>query len=476
MFLPLDRKPDWKNPPLITLILVIANVLVFYMWQFNDDQREQDTYAYYTQSELDLIELKAYVEYKVQRRVDSEESQVTRDTYTEMRTNGDFQNKLEQELIITPDTEIYSNWRSKRDHFEQLRDRSVSSKYAFNPSQPSLVTYFTSLFLHADSGHLFGNMIMLILLGLGIEILLGRSLFLLGYVLSGLSGNLLSALIDADQFIYGLGASGAIAGVMGMAIIIYGFRKINFFYFMIFYFDVIKARAIWLLPIYILSQAIIEFAFNTNTNVTVHIGGFAGGLAFTGILKLIPAAIKHELIDEPQQQSDFTRKFNHAQSLLSRLNIEEAKEIFLKLDKQYPNNLAILQQLFTIAKYNPASDEYHELAYKLLNLAGADSETVNIIHSTYRHYASHAKPRPRWTPELLARIAEKFAHNQKITEAENIINYMIKSIPDFERNAVGLAILIENYKNREQDKYDKYLKMLLELYPDSAEAQQAANL
>ena len=63
MFLPLDRKPDWKNPPLITLILVIANVLVFYMWQYNDDQREQTTYEYYAQSELDLIELKAYVEY-----------------------------------------------------------------------------------------------------------------------------------------------------------------------------------------------------------------------------------------------------------------------------------------------------------------------------------------------------------------------------------------------------------------------------
>ncbi len=472
MFLPLDRKPDWKNPPLITLILVIANVLAFYMWQFNDDQREQTTYEYYTQSELDLIELKAYVEYRLQHESSNTEHSVTRDTYDEMRSNGDFQNKLEQERIITPASENYQDWRFKRERFEQLRDRSVSSKYAFNPSQPRLITYFSSLFLHADSGHLFGNIIMLILLGLGIEILLGRSLFLIGYLFSGLASNGLSALIDGDKFIYGLGASGAIAGVMGMAIVIYGFRKINFFYFMIFYFDVIKARAIWLLPIYVVSQAIIEFAFNTNTNVTAHLGGFLGGLVFAGMLKFIPNAIKHELIDESQQQSSFASEFNDAQALLTKLDIENAKKKFLALDKKYPNNLAILQQLFTIAKYNPASEEYHELAYKLLNLPGADSETISIIHATYRHYASQAKPRPRWTPELLATIAEKFASNEKLIEAENIINYMIKSIPDFAQNPAGLATLAKHYKNIEQDKYEKYLKLLTELYPESKEAQQ----
>ncbi|VAW96371.1 hypothetical protein MNBD_GAMMA21-1002 [hydrothermal vent metagenome] len=473
MFLPLDRKPDWKNPPLITLILVIANIFVFYMWQLNDDQRELDTYAYYSSSELDLIELKAYVEFKVQHKDSRKEPQVTHDTYQEMRTDGKFQNLLEQELIIKPGSENYDDWRSRRDHFEQLRDRSISSKYAFNPSQPRFVTYFTSLFLHADSGHLFGNMILLILLGLGIEILLGRSLFLLGYLISGLSANGLSVLIDGDKFIYGLGASGAIAGVMGMAIVIYGFRKINFFYFLIFYFDVVKARAIWLLPIYIFSQAIIEFAFNTNTNVTAHIGGFLGGLIFTGILKLTPNAIKHELIDTPQQQTDFTKKFSDAQALLASMNIEAARKKFLALNKKYPGNQIIQQQLFTIAKYNPASDEYHELANKLLSLTATDKETINIIHATYRHYASHAKPRPRWTPELLAGIAMKFSAHQKITEAENIINYLIKSIPDFSHNAAGLATLIEFYKNREQAKYEKYLKILLELYPNSTEAQKS---
>ena len=231
MFLPLDRKPDWKNPPLITLILVIANILVFYMWQFNDAQREHDTYAYYDQSELSLIELKAYVEYKLHRKKTGQQTQVTHNTYREMQIDGDFQKLLEQELVIRPDDKDFSDWRSKRDRFEQLRDRSITSKYAFNPSQPRFVTYFTSLFLHADSSHLFSNMILLILLGLGIEILLGRSLFLLGYIISGLSANALSVLIDGDKFIYGIGASGAIAGIMGMAIMIYGLRKINFFYF-----------------------------------------------------------------------------------------------------------------------------------------------------------------------------------------------------------------------------------------------------
>jgi len=469
MFLPLDRKPDWSNPPLVTLVLVIANVLIFYMLQFSDQRYEQDTYKYYSRSALALTELKAYVKYNADKEKSS--PRTSHHSYAEMHLDGVFQHKLEQNLIIKPGDADYDDWRVKRDKFEQLRARSVISRYAFNPSQPTAITFFTSLFLHADTGHLVGNIVMLILLGLGIEILLGRSLFLLGYLASGLCANALSLLIDGDKFIYSLGASGAIAGVMGMAIVIYGLRKINFFYFLIFYFDVVKARAIWLLPIYILAQAIIEFAFETNTNIAAHIGGFLGGLAFTGILKFIPNAINQELVDQSQQQSDFEQAYSEAQALLMSMDIDKAQAKFLALDKKHPNNILIQQQLFVIAKYDPTSDEYHQLANTLLNLPGSDPTTTNAIYATYRHYANHAKPKPRWTPELLINIAGKFAANQKLTDAEKIIIALLKSAPTFSRNAEGLASLIKYYNNVDQVKYQKYKTILLERYPDSNEAQ-----
>ncbi|MGD8925704.1 MAG: rhomboid family intramembrane serine protease [Thioalkalispiraceae bacterium] len=473
MFLPLERKPDWRNPPLITLILVIANVMIFYMWQHNDTRYENTAYGYYESSNLDITELKKYSEYRKNESRQQDEAQVKLypgDLFKDMIMDGEFQKKLAANEIIKPGDPEFSDWRSKRDTFEAMLNKSVATKYALNPSRPSLLTYFTSMFIHANSAHLIGNMIMLILLGLGIEILMGRLLFLLGYILSGLAGNQLYVMLNSDTFTYGLGASGAIAGVLGMAIIIYGIRKINFFYFLFVYFDFIRARAIWILPLYILSQVIIYFVFGSEINVAAHLGGLLGGLGFTAVVKLIPNAINEDYIDESDRKEIYTKGFAAAQQLIASMKIDEARKKFLALEKQYPDDIKIMQQLFTIAKYNPASEDYHHYAHKLLMLPDTDPKSVKAMFETYQHYAAKAKPKPRWTPELLANIAIKFAAGGKLDDAEKIANILVKAMKDFEKNAEVLSALVKHYKNVDADKSVQYKNTLLDLYPDSAEA------
>lgn len=473
MFLPLERKPDWRNPPLITLILVIANVLIFYMWQFSDQRYENDAYSHYETSNLDIIELKKYSEYRKQKNEAEAEKPAyhyTGELFKEMLMDGQFQKKLANNEIIRPDDPDYVDWRSKRDTFQALLNKSVSTKYALNPSQPSLLTYFTSMFLHADNAHLIGNMIMLILLGLGIEILVGRLLFLLGYVAAGLAGNHLYVMLYSDTFSYGLGASGAIAGVLGMAIMIYGLRKIYFFYFLFVYFDFIKARAVWILPLYIFSQAIIYFVFDSNINVAAHLGGLFGGLLFAGVLKFIPNAIRKDFVDEDQTKNAYRKEFTAAQQLIASMKIDEARKKFEALEKRHPDDIKIQQQLFTIAKYNPASEDYHRYAYKLLMLPGTDPATIKAIFETYQHYAAKAKPKPRWTPELLANIAIKFAAGGKLDDAEKIANILVKAMKDFEKNAEVLSALVKYYRNVDAEKSTRYKNTLLDLYPDSVEA------
>ena len=473
MFLPLERKPDWRNPPLITLILVIANIMVFYMWQYSDVRYEQDAYRYYETSNLDIIELKKYALYREQQskeRGNTPDKFFAGELFKEMIMDGQFQNKLQSNQIISPDEPDYRDWREKRDNFEAMLNKSVSTKYALNPSQPTLLTYFTSIFLHADSAHLIGNMIMLVLLGLGIEIIMGRILFLLGYIVAGLAGNQLYVMMYSDTFSYGLGASGAITGVLGMAIMLYGFRKINFFYFLFIYFDFVRARAIWILPLYILSQVIIYFIFDSTVNVAAHLGGLIAGLGFTGLLKLIPNAINQDFIDESHAKAAYAKDFAAAQQLIASMKIDEARKKFLALEKQYPDDIKIQQQLFTIAKYNPASEDYHHYAYKILMMPGTDSKTIKAIFETYQHYAAKAKPKPRWTPELLANIAIKFAAGGKLGDAEKIANILVKAMKDFEKNAEVLSALVKYYKNVDADKSVLYRNTLLDLYPESAEA------
>lgn len=106
-------------------------------------------------------------------------------------------------------------------------DSSVISKYALQPLDVHLLHQyyraFTAMFLHANFQHIFFNMIALLIVGPAVEVLLGKARFLALYMLAGLAGSVASYLLSPAN-IYGLGASGAIMGVMGAYVVI-GLRR-----------------------------------------------------------------------------------------------------------------------------------------------------------------------------------------------------------------------------------------------------------
>lgn len=479
MFLPLDRKPDWRNPPLVTLFIVLLNVLVFYIWQHNDDRHRMEAYEYYMFSGLYKIEVPVYQtfrehEKKLSNKQLDQPGERLMQVLSDMYQDGEFQNKLKAGDIIKPDDPDYADWQGKRKQFDWLQERIVSWKYGIKPSEPTVTTYMTNMFLHGSNGHLWGNMIIFLLMGYVVEIVLGRWLYLAGYLFSGLTAGWLFVILFPDSAMPGVGASGAIAGVLGMYILIFGMRKINFFYFLFVYFDYVRAPAILMLPFYVLSQTIIEFVFDTNINVAAHIGGLAGGLLFAGLLKFIPGAMNTDYIDEKRNEDKFNDDYAAAQRLLAGMHIDEAREKFEQLLKQRPGDISITQQLYTLAKYNPASEPYHLYASRLLNLPGADSTTVKIIHDTFTEYAAKAKPKPRWTPELLMSMATRFAACGYLEDAEKIVNFLLKARADFGRNAEGLAALAKYYTGKNRQKAEQYRELLLEKYPHSSEAQHMA--
>ena len=481
MFLPLDRKPDWKNPPLITLIILVINVLCWYIWQTNDDTYSAEASEYYVTSGLYKTELRKYDEYTGTKdtltKLDIDQfSSIAQQRALKMRKDGDFQNKLDANEIIKPGDAGYDDWHSKRTKYLYLRDHVVSYKYGLIPSNPHWYTYLTSMFLHVSNEHLWGNMVFLVLMGYVVEMCLGRALYLAGYMLSGLTGGLLFVLLFPHSATPGVGASGAIAGIMGMYVIIFGLRKINFFYFLFVYFDYVRAPAILMLPFFIAYQAFIQFVLDTNVNVAAHIGGLFGGALFAGVLKFIPGAINLAYVDEKQNEDSFHSEYQAALQLLASMKIDEAREKFEALLKQRPNDITLKQQLFNVTKYNPASEPYHDYAAQLLNLPGSDRATVKIIHDTFVEYASKAKPKPRWTPELMISMATRFAANGYLDDAEKLVNFLIKAKADFHRNPEGLAALAKYFNGKDKQKMDHYRELLLSLYPSSSEAQHLLQL
>ena len=87
---------------------------------------------------------------------------------------------------------------------------------------------FVSAFMHGGFGHLFGNMLVLFLVGFLVESVIGKGLYAFAYFVAIFGSALMYSVTSPGTSC--LGASGAIAGVMGLYSVIFGFRKIDFFY------------------------------------------------------------------------------------------------------------------------------------------------------------------------------------------------------------------------------------------------------
>ena len=63
LIIPVSRRPDWRHPPIITLLLILLNCLIYFGLQSGDAQRSEKAYRYYSASTLRSIELPRYVKY-----------------------------------------------------------------------------------------------------------------------------------------------------------------------------------------------------------------------------------------------------------------------------------------------------------------------------------------------------------------------------------------------------------------------------
>lgn len=92
----------------------------------------------------------------------------------------------------------------------------------------------SSIFIHWDIGHLFNNMIGLLLFGTILELQFSKKFYILTYFICGLMGSLFTFLLTGSG-IYSAGASGAIFGLMGVSFMIFSKRGKNIYYFGLFY-------------------------------------------------------------------------------------------------------------------------------------------------------------------------------------------------------------------------------------------------
>ena len=151
---------------------------------------------------------------------------------------------------------------------------------------PAFLTIFTSMFMHGGWLHIIGNMLFLWIFGNNIEDSMGRLRYVIFYLLGGIAAALAQVAIDPDSTVPLVGASGAIAAVLGGYALLYPFARVLtlFFFFFIFFIEV---PALLLLGLWIFTQflpavgqlATPELGEGGGVAYWAHIGGFVFGLA-----------------------------------------------------------------------------------------------------------------------------------------------------------------------------------------------------
>ena len=141
--------------------------------------------------------------------------------------------------------------------------------------QPPL-TLFTAMFIHGGLLHVGGNMLYLWIFGDNIEDRLGHFRFFVFYLLTGLIASLAHIIIMPNSTVPMIGASGAIAGVLGAYFLLYPKAHVLTLVFFFFFVDIIKIPALVFLGLWFIFQ-ILSSAAGGGIAWYAHIGGFVAG-------------------------------------------------------------------------------------------------------------------------------------------------------------------------------------------------------
>ncbi|MEZ6134680.1 MAG: rhomboid family intramembrane serine protease [Pirellulaceae bacterium] len=158
------------------------------------------------------------------------------------------------------------------------------------PGPPIIwLTLLTSMFMHGGYGHIAGNMLYLWIFGNNVEHRFGHIWFLIFYLTAGLVGSIAQILSGPNSVIPNLGASGAIAGIMGAYLVLFPHNRVN----AVFLYNVITVPAIVVLGMWIATQFVSSVGSIAATSESAggvaylaHVGGFMAGAAAGGFCRL----------------------------------------------------------------------------------------------------------------------------------------------------------------------------------------------
>lgn len=181
--------------------------------------------------------------------------------------------------VISPQGLSYHVMRMGVIPHEISHFRSLAAGLRLSPP----LTLFAAMFLHGSLFHLLGNMLFLWIFGNNIEDYLGPLRFILFYFISGLGATFVQVVFSPNSRIPMIGASGAIAGVLGAYLVLYPAARVLTLVFLFFIIRVVAIPAAYVLGFWFVLQ-VLNVGLGGGVAWFAHIGGFILGI---GLIRVI---------------------------------------------------------------------------------------------------------------------------------------------------------------------------------------------
>lgn len=438
LIIPLHRRPTWENFPLVTAILILINVFVFAALQSRDDKAYAQAVEFYTSTGLPNFESHAYEDWlrahNKSAKVASFAKLMPAQQIMVIESDAAFLKALDADLVITPQQKNYQYWKDNRTKFEALRDAAFTQRHMMRYSHFEPDRIFTAMFMHGGMEHLIGNMVFLALLGLLVEGALGSGWFLALYLLGGIGAGLTSLAVHYNGYGGALGASGAIAALMGAYCVIWGRRKVRVFYWAFVFFDYVKVPALLLLPVW-LGWQLLSWGIDSDSHVAFdeHVGGIVfGALIAWGLHR--KGLMRHDFIEEDEREearAGNVKAFDEAMQLLGRLEVVRARDMLTRVDESEPGKLPVIVALYRCARYKGTPAEVDAAITRVLTTKPKDVAELREIKTTYDDYVKACGGKSRLAPDVMVKLVPLWLRLNDEAAAEDVLRTIAERTPNY---------------------------------------------
>lgn len=384
LIIPLHHPLTRATFPFVTALLILINVWVFFGLQGGDHEALTQAQRQYQQAGLAGYEVPAYQRHllatgqmdavaELERMpVPQRAAEVARRTLTDV----EFVAALRAGTLFDSPAELAA-WAPLRADYDARLGEVFTLRHLLRSSEIDFGRMLGAAFLHGSAVHLIGNMLFLLALGLLVEGALGPGRFLAVYLLGALASSAASLLWRWGEAGGGLGASGAVAALMGVFCVVWGRQPVRFFYWFGVVFDYVRAPAIWLLPAW-LGWEVYNLLANDDIGIgfDAHAGGIVSGAIMGGAL--VGFGQVRQAFINMGSQTETDGRWEQAQAYLGRMQLAEAESLLEAIARDEPDRLDVALLRYRVARNGGREDLTRQRGWAVLDHIGTGRDGIAL--------------------------------------------------------------------------------------------------